>query len=119
MDVFRGLLQALALCNGLAVDSQYDPATITAHELLAKSRVAAGRLPRGGYHIVASEMGDGSSARLDTVEDGDDDITVVRDGPFTYSYGSSGGTEWSSTENGVVTKNPDDDTAAPNPTASH
>lgn len=115
--MFCGLLQALALCNALAVDDRYDPTSITVHELLSKSRAASGKLLRGGYHIVASETGDGTSGTIDALENGDDYITVVRDGPFTYSYGSSGGTEWSANENGVVTTSPGDDTVAPNPYA--
>lgn len=115
--MFCGLVQALALCNALAVDERYDPTTITVAELLTKSRAAAGKLLRGGYHIVESETGDGRSATFDTVEDDDDYVTVVHDGPFTRTYGSSNGTEWSTSENGVVSVSPNDDTVTPNPYA--
>ena len=112
-----GVLTALALCNALAFDNRYDPTAITVQELVTKARAAAGHLKPGGYRIVDTTTGDGTSGTTETLELNDDYVTVVHDGPFTTSYGESAGTEWSSNANGIVVVSPNDDTVTANPYA--
>ena len=112
-----GLLAAVAFCNAVAIGERYEPATITVQQLVAKSREAAGRLVPGGYHIVESAKREDSALTEDTLELKGDYVTVVRDGPFTSSYGKVHGTKWSANENGVVAVSPNDDTVATNPYA--
>lgn len=109
---------AVALCNALASADLYGPSPVTLPQLISKARAASGDLLPGSYHIVEATVRQGMAGTMDTLESDDAFVTVVHEGPFTSSFGESGGSEWTASDNGFVTVSPRDETVTTNPYAA-
>jgi outer membrane lipoprotein-sorting protein len=82
----------------------YLPSTLTAQQVLARARAARGHLQTRSYHTVYEESHGDSTIAMNLFENGGDYIETYREGDYTWSDGSYGGTNWRQDENGVVTQ---------------
>lgn len=97
-------------------DGTYVPVTLTATQILQRARMAAGKRDPGAYKIVETSHGGGMDATTTTLVAGRNDVSTEVRGPFTGSWGSYNGQDWSQDANGIVTletgyhvaENPDD-----------
>lgn len=80
----------------------YDPAPITAADLLARADNANGTLAAGSYIRTYTADSGGLHTEGATKIAGDDRETVEHTGPFTTAFGVFRGQHWQQDENGTV-----------------
>lgn len=79
------------------------PATITAEHLLLLHRKAVGGVPSGIYRsIEETRSSAGDVWTTETLWEGADFRATIRQGGFTWAYGSYGGQKWNEDANGLV-----------------
>lgn len=97
-----GLVLAAVLLPGIATAEQFAPTAISASDIFAKARAAAGVLAPGSYRSVRRIEGGGIVTTSVTLERGGDYVTTTQSGDFSTAAGSSSGQRWGRDENGIV-----------------
>jgi hypothetical protein len=102
-----GAAIVLAALGSLVADAPaaqaYAPAPVTLSQLFALNRRAAGALEPGAYRTSArTQSSDGDVWTSDTVLDGNDFRTTVRQGGVSWAYGEYQGRQWHQNANGLV-----------------
>ena len=98
-----GLAAVAALVARASGSEAYAPASITVAQLFERNRHSTGSIEPGAFHIVTRTTArNGDVWTHDTVWNGGDYRTTVREARFVSSYGSYGGRRWSQDANGVV-----------------
>ncbi len=107
MRMLRCLVTAVSfavLCGTQTLAETYDPTPLSAGEIVAKVRLAEGKLAPGKYVEVRTEHTDDGDRTITTQTDGDDwRRTVVEGGGITTARGSYQPRLWESDANGIVT----------------
>lgn len=102
MGVALATTVVFLFCSADAAE-RYLPTSVTVAQILERSRNSAGFFPPGGYRMDArSVSANGDVWTATTIWNGGDYRTTVKQGSFTWAYGTFRGNRWRQDVNGMI-----------------